>query len=87
MTLDFGLWTACYIARVGFKSETHDRFIFLKIFIKELREPRRLPDKKDNHAGRKRVERAGVSDAFCLQNLSGARNDIVRRYSGWFVDD
>jgi len=52
-----------------------------------LRETRRLADDDHEHACCKRIERSGVTDATFVQNVTRARDYVVRRHAGRFIDD
>ena len=83
-----GLATSCPrpVARVRLKTEPYASLIFLDVSVEKLGQPRCLTDKDYHHAGRKRVERAGMTDPFCVQNAADASHDIVRRDPGRFID-
>ena len=61
--------------------------VFLLVDGQELREPRRPADHQRQHAGRQRIERAGVADPRDADRPPHPRHDVVRRGSGGFVDD
>src|ERR1043165_9524213 len=75
------------VARVGRVAETNHGFVFFLSIAQKLRQPRRAPDQTDQHAGRKRAERARVSDAFDFQDATHARDDIVRGQTSGLVYD
>ena len=60
-------------------SQPHICDVLLLIAGEELRKARRTPDEQDEHAGRERIERAGVADALLSERASRARDDVVRR--------
>ena len=82
-----GLSVSRSVARVGFKPESQNRFVFFRVLIKKLREPRRSADEHYQNAGRKRIECSRVSDALRFQNSPQPRDDIVRRVIFGFVYD
>ena len=53
----------------------------------ELREPRRAAEDERQHAGRQRIERAGVADAALAERAPRRGDDVVRRRPGGLVDD
>ena len=68
-------------------SERQRRFVGLVAGGEELRQPRRAADHERQHAGRHRIERAGVADARDAQRAPRERDDVVRRRALRLVDD
>src|SRR5262245_57636423 len=72
------LWRPCKVARIGRKSESHRGEIFLFVIGQKLNQSRRAVDANHQHARRKWVERASVSDAAGFKNFPHPRHNIVR---------
>jgi hypothetical protein len=68
-------------------AQPHLGLIALRIAGQEPREPRRLAEHERQHAGRHRIERAGVTDARYAQQPPHAGNDVVRGRTFGLVDD
>ena len=75
------------VARVGRITKTDSRLIFFLCAREKLREPRRTANKDDQHARRKRIERARVPDSTLAQDAPDSRHHVVRSPTGGFVYD
>ena len=63
------------------------RLVDLRLGVEKGGEPGRATDQKNQKSGRKRIERAEMSDAALAVNPSHVLNDIVRRHPGGLVDE
>ncbi len=75
------------IIGIGRAPEPHAGFVDLVVRRQESREARRAPDHERKYAGRHRVERAGVPDAFLTERTPRPRHDVVRCRAERLVDD
>ena len=75
------------VARVGRIAEAHRRLVLFLRAREELRESRRAPHQHDQHARRKRIERARMPHAPLVQDAPHARHHVVRSPVRRFVYD
>src|ERR1043165_1866581 len=74
------------IAGVGRVTEPDDRVVLLVLATKKLRESRRFAEQQDQQSRRERIERACVTNASFVKNMTHPRNYVVRCQLTWFVD-
>ena len=75
------------VVLVGRASERDGGFVGLVAGGQELREAGRAADDERQHAGRHRIERAGVPDARDAQRAPRQRHNVVGGRSFGLVDD
>jgi hypothetical protein len=68
-------------------AQSDDRSVPLIASAHEPRQPRGATDHERQHTGRERIERSRMTDTPLLQAAPHARDDIVGRGAGRFIDD
>ena len=75
------------IARVSSVSESNNCFILFINLLQKLREPCSLAHQNHEHASRKWIECPGVTDATFVQDVTRARDYVVRGHTCRFIND
>src|SRR6185369_9056790 len=80
-------WSARPIARVSSVSESNNCFILFINLLQKLREACSLAHQNHEHASRKWIECPGVTDATFVQDVTRARDYVVRGHTCRFIND